>query len=91
MSPIPDKTPTELHRALRQLSALMDLTGYQAFVARKTHHGTKPGPQAWTYTEGYATQHATCEPREAIRLFTEAGANSDVEALFHVAVSLHLL
>ncbi len=88
---IPNGTPKELHPALKRLSKLTDLVGYQAFVGRKTKHGMKAGPEAWVYTRQYITNHAECSPGEAIALFSEAGADNDIEALFHVALSLHLI
>lgn len=89
--PIPRETPDELHPALKRLSEQTDLVGYQAFIARKTRHGVKPGPEPWTYTRQYIGKHALCEPDDAIALFQEAGADNDLEALFHVAVSMHLI
>jgi len=89
--PIPEGTPRELHPALKRLSELTDLVGYQTYVGRKTKHGMKAGSEAWVYTRKYIGDHAECSPDEAIVLFKEAGADNDIEALFHVALSLHLI
>jgi hypothetical protein len=89
--PIPEETPNELHPALKRLSEHTDLVGYQAFVARKTRHGTRHGSEPWVFTKQYVGKHSLCAPDEAIQLLQEAGADNDVEALFHVAVSLHLI
>jgi hypothetical protein len=91
MTPIPLKSPQELHPALKRLSEQTDLVGFQAYLGRVTKHGDKPGPEPWTYTRKYISKHALCSPDEAIALFQEAGADNDIEALFHVAVSLHLI
>ena len=89
--PIPKETPEELHPALKRLSEKTDLIGYQAFLAKKTRHGAKPGTHPWTYTRQYIGKHALCAADDAIALLQEAGADNDIEALFHIAVSMDLI
>lgn len=92
MSPIPKKTPQELHPALKRLSEQTDLVHYQDWLGRKTRDGDRPGPEAWHYTRQYIAKHMkSCGADEVIALLREAGADNDVEAMFHVVNSLHLI
>jgi hypothetical protein len=88
---IPTETPTELHPALKRLSELMDLIAYADIVGRKTRYGDKSGPDAWYFTRAFVEQYADCTVQEAIELFKQAGADSDIEAMFHTVNSQHLI
>jgi hypothetical protein len=92
MSPIPKKTPQELHPALKRLSELTDLVLFQDWIGRKTKDGDRSGPQAWHFTRQYVAKHMkNCDAAEVIALFTEAGADNDIEAMFHVVNAIHLI
>jgi hypothetical protein len=91
MSPVPRKTPKELHPALLRLSEMCDLIAYSDLVGRATRYGDKPGPDAWYHTRTFMKEYATCSQDEAIDLLTQAGADNEIEAMFHVVNSQHLL
>ena len=89
--PIPKQTPKELHPALKRLSELTDLVGLQDYLGRKTRDGDKLGPEPWHWTRQYISKHALCAQEQAIELLKEAGADNDIEAMFHIVVSIHLI
>lgn len=90
--PVPKETPKELHPALARLSTMTDLVHYQDWIGRKTRDGDKPGPELWYYTRWYIAKYMPdCMVDEVIELLTEAGADNDIEAMFHVVNSLHLI
>lgn len=89
--PIPKKTARILHPALRQLSEHLDLIAYADVVGRKTKYGERPGPDDWHYTRLFVEKYGLCPVDDVIALFLEAGAENDVEAMFHVVNSQHLI
>ncbi len=89
--PIPTKTPRVLHPALKRLSELCDLVAFADVVGRKTKYGEKSGPSDWHFTTAFFREYGLCTPDEAIALFKEAGADNDIEAMFHVVNSQHLI
>jgi hypothetical protein len=89
--PIPKRTARVLHPALLRLSKKCDLIAYADIVGRKTKYGEQAGPEAWVHTRTFFEQYGLCSPDEAIALFKEAGADNDIEAMFHVVNSQHLL
>jgi hypothetical protein len=91
LMPIPSKTARVLHPALKQLSEKLDLIAYADVVGRKTKYGERPGPNDWHYTRAFVEKYSPCTPDDVIALFREAGADNDVEAMFHVVNSQHLI
>ena len=91
MTPLPMETPRELHPALQRLSQFCDLVAYADVVGQKTMYGEKPGIESWQHTRKFMKTYASCSPDDAIALLREAGADNDVEAMFHVANSQHLM
>jgi hypothetical protein len=91
MTPIPTKTPKKLHPALVRLSELCDLVAYADVVGRATMYGDRPGPDDWYHTRTFVEKYCTCTPDEAVELFCQAGAENDIEAMFHVVNGSHLL
>ena len=83
-----DITPERKLR-IEQLSAMIDLVEYQAYIGRKTKYGDKPGPEPWYHTrkllETYPNKPSL---HDVIRMFEELGARSEVEAAMFIGVNM---
>jgi hypothetical protein len=78
----PNGNEKEARAIVMQLSKLTDLVGLEVFITKRTPKGKSSHSDPWGYTrEALATYSPGSDPKEVIRLFEQAGVNSDVEAV----------
>jgi hypothetical protein len=77
---------------IRQLSIMIDLVEFQAFVGKKTRFGDKPGPEPWYYTkrllDTYPDDPAKPALSELVGHFESLGAKNEVEAAMFIGVNI---
>jgi hypothetical protein len=77
---------------LKQLSQMIDLVEFQAYVGRKTKFGKQPGPEAWYHTRALLATYTDLPGKPAVEdvisYFKQLGIQSEVEAAMFVGVNI---